>query len=163
MEVERVGWTDATEVIGCFVRVLVGSTIDEVGIFKSELEVDNKVVAMILEYVINVEIIIESVLVETEVIGFGEPVDVLLGVLSEAAGVRVGLYDGVDVEPLVWVWDGFSVVAGDLEDVVWVIGSVSGSVTGVISSEISVSILVDEDAVVGILKAVVGFIVSVAG
>lgn len=43
------------------------------------------------------------------------------------------------------------------------IGSVSGSVTGVISSEISVSILVDEDAVVGILKAVVGFIVSVAG
>lgn len=82
-------------------RVLVGSTIDEVGIFKSELEVDNKVVAMILEYVINVEFIIESVLVETEVIGFGEPVDVLLGVLSEAAGVRVGLYDGVDVEPLV--------------------------------------------------------------
>ena len=82
-------------------RVLVGSTIDEVGIFKSELEVDNKVVAMILEYVINVEFIIESVLVETEVIGFGEPVDVLLGVLSEAAGVRVGLYDGVDVKPLV--------------------------------------------------------------
>ena len=82
-------------------RVLVGSTIDEVGIFKSELEVDNKVVSMILEYVINVEFIIESVLVETEVIGFGEPVDVLLGVLSEAAGVRVGLYDGVDVEPLV--------------------------------------------------------------